>query len=158
MRPARELLLDMGLDPDEAIRVSEELKSYHRKPRNPDICVCGHPMARHTEIEGRPGEWTCQPSRMYCPCDHARAVLRVEDTRMFLRKTKGPKFEHALMLGLTQLITAGKEAEWIDDPRTCDKCGTRCDPFPVPLTRSNSIAYEASSRNALLCQICYEEM
>lgn len=157
MRPARELILEMGIDPDELAERVNELMSRNKNPRNPEICACGHPMARHKEIEGR-GEWVCEPSRMYCPCDHARPVLRVEDTRFFLCRTQGPKFEHALAVGLSRLTTAGKDAEWIDDPRTCDKCGTRCTPFPVPLTRSNSIAYEPSPRNALLCQTCYEEL
>jgi hypothetical protein len=155
MTSAKDALSSMGIDLSEAIEADKKLT---KKPKRDNrICVCGHAVARHKTDEFS-GITECKPSRMYCPCDTPRAVLEAEDIRVFLRQTWGPKAQHALIRGLVALAEADKEAKWIDDPLLCDKCQTKASVYPVPLTSSNKIAEEATSRNALLCDNCIEEL
>ena len=155
MTSAKDALSSIGIDLSEATKVDKKLT---KKPsRDNRICVCGHAMARHKEDEYS-GLTECKPSRMYCPCQTPRAVLEVEDIRVFLRQTWGPKAEHALVRGMVALAEADKEAKWIDDPLVCDKCQKKGSVFPVPLTKNNKVAQEATAKNALLCDECIEEL
>ncbi|MGA1717683.1 MAG: hypothetical protein ACO38Q_02630 [Aquiluna sp.] len=155
MTSARDALESLGINVEEAIETDRRLMK--KGPRDNRICVCGHAVARHKTDEFS-GITECKPSRMYCPCDSPRAVLEAEDTRMFLRQTNGPKSEHALVRGMVALVVAEKEAKWLDDPLLCDKCQKRGNISPVALTKNNKIAYEPSSKNALLCDSCIEEL
>ena len=155
MTTAKDALSSMGIDLSEAIEADRKLT---KKPKRDNrICCCGHAVARHRTDEYS-GITECKPSRMYCPCDTPRAVLEVEDTRVFLRQTWGPKTQHALIRGMVALAEADKEAKWINDPQLCDKCQSAETVYPIPLTANNRIAEEASSKNALLCDSCIEEL
>lgn len=154
MSDAADILKAMGIDPDEAVKKDNVLSRRSKKDRR--VCVCGHAMNRHYEIMS--GRWACKPSRMDCRCETARAVLEVEDTRVFLRKTNGPGIEHALSRGLAALHFAGKTAEWIDGP-TCDACqksGKQV--IPAPISGAKRVAYQETKDNALLCTDCLEKL
>lgn len=153
---AADLLREMGIDPEEAVKVDKELSK--KKRRDSRVCICGHGANRHIEDNG---VWACVPSRLTCTCQGLRPVLEVDDTRMFLRKSSGPGTRHALIRGLTSLIDGGKYATWIEE-LSCDKC-TSTGPgiVPVPFSFSGGVAYseeEMSGRHAFMCQECLEEI
>lgn len=153
MTTAKDALAALGLSADEAIEVDEKLKE--KTTRDSRICICGHAVNKHLQTNGIV---MCTPSRMVCPCKNVRPVIEVEDTRLFLRKTTGPGFEHALVRGMAALAQAGKEARWLEDPK-CDRCSTTEGRIvPVPITTGKSVAYEATGRDALLCEKCMEEI
>jgi hypothetical protein len=154
MSTAKDALAAMGISVDEAHEADERLKD--RPTRDPRFCLCGHAINKHTTAAG---VITCQPSRMFCPCKNIRAVVEVEDTRLFLRKTTGPGVEHALVRGISALAQVGKEAKWIEPPK-CDRCSTtegQIIPTPMNL-HSKTVAYEATGVDALLCTTCREEL
>lgn len=154
MNSAGDILKQMGIDPDQAL--SEDGKLSARPRRDRRICACGHPMNRHYEI--MPGRWACKPSRMDCRCETARAVLEVQDTRVFLRKTNGPGVEHALSRGMAALHYAGKSAEWIEGPScdACQKIGVQV--IPTPISGAKRVAFQETKDNALLCPTCLEKL
>lgn len=149
---------ELGLQPDEAIKVDRELTK--RLPRDNRICICGHALSRH---HSQDGVERCFPSRMACVCQKIRPVLEAEDTRVFLRKTSGPGFEHALIRGLASLTEKGKTAVWSVEP-VCDKCGadrSQSPIMPVPLTFNGGVARseeQQSGLHALLCQDCITDL
>ena len=153
---AEELLKEMGIDPDEAVKVDRELSA--KKRRDPRVCICGHGANRHMEDNG---VWACAPSRLTCTCQGLRPVVEVEDTRKFLRKSSGPGSKHALIRGLSTLIGEGKHATWIEEP-TCEKCGAEGSGIvPVPFSFTGRVAYsenEMSGKHAFLCEDCLEEV
>ena len=128
--------------------------------RDGRICLCGHPMARHTFLDG--GKSTCSPSRLVCKCRKARPVLETSDTRVFLRKTRGVGSGHALSQGI--LAARGKhEITWLVEMK-CDKCGTEGKVSPVVVSErgiilSNFYTNEDKQPrfDKLLCQQCREE-
>lgn len=151
---ARNALIAIGVDPDMAV-ITDNANKQRGKVRDNRICICGHGMSRHKEIAG---EIMCKPSRLDCPCKAPRAVLEVDDTRAFLRKTVGGGAMHALSRGLSALIMSGKSAEWIVDLK-CDRCG-KVDEIvtPVPVTKSGHAMSYPTGYDALLCQECREEV
>lgn len=153
MTTAKDALAAMGIDFDEAVKADNKLKD--RQIRDPRICLCGHAVNKHTVTNGMV---LCTPSRMVCPCKSVRAVIEVEDTRKFLRKTTGPGVEHALVRGIAALADNNKEAKWID-PIKCDRCATTEGRIiPCPITEGKQVAYKATGRDALLCTACMEEI
>lgn len=147
---AMDALAALGIDPDE---VMEEYEATRPKTvRNGLICICGHPVARHTEVAG---VGVCTPSRMVCPCRTPRAVADSADVRLFQYRTDGSGIRHALIRGLTAVANAGKEAHWIVD-LVCDnpECGSPTNVVPVPVTSSGSPTDEPSPLNVFLCSEC----
>ena len=155
MTSAKDALAALGIDPTEAIAI--EMSRTKKPVRDNRVCICGHAVARH-KVDEYSGLMECKPSRLHCPCTNVRPVLEVEDTRLFLRGTSGPKNEHALVRGMTALAMSGKEAKWIEPPK-CDRCDTAQGPIvPVPISKSNKVAYEATPLNAMLCETCLEDI
>jgi hypothetical protein len=153
MTKAKSALEAMGIGLEEAVEADNRLKE--RQVRDPRICLCGHAINKHIVANG---VVMCTPSRMVCPCKSVRAVIEVEDTRKFLRKTTGPGIEHALVRGIAALAADNKEAKWIEPPK-CDRCSTTEGRIvPCPITAGKQIANEASGTNALLCTKCMEEI
>lgn len=132
---------------------AELVASGRRSGRDKRICVCGHPLGRHTQVSGMV---FCKPTRMECPCKAVRAVLQVEDTRTFLRKTEGSGALHALGRGLKAAQDAGKNVEWLIEPK-CDRCGEVGPISPVAVTQRGIIVNSATGYDALLCRKCREE-
>jgi hypothetical protein len=152
MSSARDMLAGMGIDADEAIETDRRLKSKPR--RDPRICICGHAVNKHVPESG-----ACEPTKYKCPCRHVHAVITVDDTRLFLRKTTGPGSEHALVRGMAALAEAGKDCEWIEGAQVCKKCGAEGAGRVVPTNSAMTVALnEHSAYNMLLCNSCYKEL
>lgn len=153
MTSAKDALAALGLSVDEAIETDKKLKQ--KVARDSRVCLCGHAVNKHTVVNGIV---MCTPSRMNCPCKNCRPVIEVDDTRLFLRKTTGPGYEHALVRGIAALHEVGKGMKWIEPPK-CDRCSTSEGRIqPVPITTGKTVAYEATGRDALLCDKCLGEI
>lgn len=139
---------------EEAQEANEQL-AKSRLGRDKRICICGHPMSRHT-LNPR-GQVVCKPTAMYCPCKEKRAVLEVEDCRDFLFKTAGSAKFHALGRGITVAIEKGHKVEWIIDIR-CDRCGEEKPIVPVAVSQHGVIRDEATGYDALLCRDCRQQV
>jgi hypothetical protein len=139
----------MGISLEEAVEVDEAMRD---RPAGRDgrVCICGHGAGRHTVANG---VVYCKPARMDCPCKKLRPVVEAEDTRAFLRKTGGAGPMHALVRGMSAVISAGKRVEWIVDLK-CDKCGAEGHVVPVPVTRNGIVMAEPTGYDALLCVSC----
>ncbi len=137
----------------EAQQVDEELKKP-KNPRDPRICVCGHPMSRHTNISGM---YYCKPTRMECPCKSPRPVLECSDVRPFLRKTSGSGPMHALGRGLSAATAKGINVKWLVEMQ-CDRCKTKGQVSPVPVTQRGIATSEPTGYDALLCSECRSEI
>lgn len=116
------------------------------------VCACGHRVAAHTEIAG---VTFCKPARMECPCKKCRPVLEAEDTRVFLRSTRGGGRLHALSQGLYALLQREKKVRWIIEFK-CDRCGASTGKplTPVPVTQSGIATTYPTGYDALLCDEC----
>ncbi len=149
MTTAKDALAALGISPEETTAIEEEMKNQSR--RDPRICMCGHPMSRHSTDAG---VGLCSLPKSTCNCKFPTPALKVGDTRLFLRSTTGPGAEHALTRGIIALALAGKEAEWLV-PVECNKCKTTDGKIiPVPLTDAMTVAYDSANRNFLLCEEC----
>lgn len=117
-------LAGFGVTREELLEAAKPGSGY-QGVRDGRICACGHPMTRHAEMEGRPGETirTCTPTRMACPCKQPKAVVEAADTRPFLRKTRGHGLQHALMAGIAALEEKGKDWRWLDGWPKCELAG-----------------------------------
>jgi hypothetical protein len=73
------------------------------------ICTCGHSARHHEKDAG-----FCSPGRQECRCNKLIPILKVSDTRFFMRKSQGNGKLHALSLGLAAAALASKKAELID--------------------------------------------
>ena len=151
MTTAKDALAALGITDDEVAQMQQELKQQTR--RDSRVCICGYPMSRH-DFSAGVGVALVRLPKSEFTCKSSKAVLKVGDTRLFLRTTTGPGPEHALTKGMVATAMAGKEVEWLVDVE-CSKCKTTEGRIsPVPLTAGLTIAYEASSTNALLCEDC----
>lgn len=154
MSSANDALAAMGMGVDEVMEMDSVLRTRPTK-RDGRICICGHGVAKHTEIAG---VVNCKPSKMDCPCKKVRPVIDAEDTRPFLRKTQGAGPMHALARGLAALAENGKDADWIID-LVCDRCSQETGSLiPVPVTKDGRATVEPTGYDALLCQKCREEI
>ena len=138
---------------DEALAADELLRS---KPSERDgrICLCGHPVGRHTIATGIT---YCKPSRMECPCKSCRPVIESDDVRPFLRKTGGAGRQHALGRGMAAAMEKGIHFEWTIDME-CDRCHEQGRLSPVPVTQNGTATQEATGFDALLCTSCREQV
>lgn len=153
MQDAKNALAAMGLDLNEVLDMDNTLRS-RPAVRDGRICICGHGVSKHTQYPG--DRVRCKPSKMECPCRQVRAVIDVEDTRPFLRRTQGAGSEHALTRGLAALAQSGKEAHWLID-LVCDKCGEFSENIvPVPVTGDGRVSggTEATGYDMMLCTTC----
>jgi len=151
----------MTVDPFEFMDFSieealDEDQRLRQKPPERDgrICGCGHPISRHTIINGLV---FCKPTRMECPCKSARAVLESSDVRPFLRKTEGSGAMHALGRGLAAAASKGLEINWLIE-KECDRCKTPGPISPVPVTQRGISTSKPTGFDAMLCQACRQEV
>lgn len=144
---------------EEEAREQARLFESDKFERDGRICLCGHPMSRHTFVNGGS---TCSPSRLVCKCRHSRPVLETSDTRVFLRKTRGVGSGHALSQGI--LAAKGKhEITWLIEMK-CDKCGADGKVSPVVVSERGIILTNFDTNDdrqprfdQLLCQNCRED-
>ena len=118
------------------------------------VCICGHALNKHDGYDT--GRGFCLTARHWCPCASPKAVLIVDDTRFFMRKTFGPGSKHALAAGLLRLRERGLKAKWIEPPACWEP---RCESqnplvFPVAVNDSLTVLDEPGRINALLCESC----
>lgn len=71
------------------------------------ICTCGHPSKYHYESEVD----YCLVGRQSCRCNKFIPILKVSDTRYFMRKSQGNGNLHALPLGIAAATLASKNPE-----------------------------------------------
>jgi len=90
----------LGWNLDLANQRDEEL--ILRNKQDTRICICGHAMRRHEIVDGRTDLMSCNPNRYPCACkyDNMRAVISVQDIRVFNRRTEGAGADHALFRGM----------------------------------------------------------
>lgn len=139
---------------EEAQKADQHLIENPVIDRDGRVCVCGHPVARHTNVSGLV---YCKPTRMECPCKSVRAVLDAADIRPFLRKTSGQGPLHALGRGLQACVTKEIEVRWLIDMQ-CDRCKAKGPVSPVPVTQRGISVNHATGYDALLCRECREQV
>lgn len=143
------------------------------------ICSCGHAWKYH-----KPEHGYCLPGRQSCRCNEFIPVLKVSDTRYFMRKSQGNGNLHALSLGIASARLVKLSSEPTDNPKSrlkkpvemkwnlsicCMKC-TKVDVglSPTMVSLSGQIVYEPDVIyaddpgrkifNFLLCDPCIEEV
>lgn len=144
------------------------------------ICTCGHPFKYHHESEPD----YCQAGRQACRCNKFIPVLKVSDTRYFLRKSQGNGNMHALSLGIAAARLGKPESVASDGTKTkprkpvemkwnldicCMKC-LRVDVglSPTMLSLQGQVIYEpdviyenqpgVKIFNLMLCDECVDEL
>ena len=142
------MTLDEAIEGDAALLRSAGMKSK-------DVCVCGHPVSRHTDTHG---VVYCKPTRMECPCKKVRPVLEAEDLRAFLRKTAGSGSQHALTRGMAASAQRSKKVKWVIDLK-CDRCKKKVGRLvPTPVTQSGIAVNYPTGYDALLCETCVDQV
>ncbi len=150
---AIDALAAMGLTVDEVLEIDATVLG--KRDKDSRVCLCGHPMARHTQVAGIV---MCKPSRMDCACKRARPVIEVSDLRPFLRKTEGSGALHALTRGMAVLASNGKSAKWIIE-LVCDRCGVYDNKvLPCAVTQQGTAAQRSTGFDVLLCEKCRESI
>lgn len=99
------------------------------KSLNGQICACGHTVKQHT-YSSILGKTMCKSGKQLCNCAHVNAVLKVSNSRFFMRKSTGHGPRHALSLGILSVVkeNLGRSEEnqitmeWITNPVSCEKC------------------------------------
>lgn len=152
MPTPQEILIKMGIDPNEAIQTDKELTAKPRGDKR--ICLCGHSVGRHDLTLDRP---ICVVGKQYCNCKKVTPVLIVEDTRPFIRKTEGSALNHALTRGIAGAIEKGQEIQWIEETQYCHRCETSGEDLrltPMAVTSHGIPADFDSGYNAFFCDDC----
>jgi hypothetical protein len=105
-------------------------------------------------------------------CKENRPVIRVDNARIFLRKTLGPAALHALSQGMADALTPktkknkdGEEVfvpaqniEWLIDLK-CDACGEDTPKLiPVCINENGSIMEWSTAKTLLICRKCRENV
>lgn len=143
----------LGLSQKDMASLEEDLA--RRPKRDNRVCICGHPVSRHTNVGGIT---MCKPTKMDCPCKKCRPVVAVSDLRPFLRKTEGSGGLHALSRGMYALSQKGGKITWLID-LVCDRCNEKTDDLtPVAVSQRGTSASHATGYDALLCRKCREEV
>ena len=175
MTDAKEFFSKLGVTAEEVDKKEDRQK--RRGPVDRRICLCGHGTNKHRNpeiededrnryIDGVVAERTygCYPNaKVMCPCRLPQPVIRVSDSRWFLRKTTGGGASHALIRGIRSLMEIeGATVEWLVEP-TCNKCGTKDlekSILPVPLTKAGRLTHDGLSEgyDRFLCEECRMEV
>lgn len=136
---------------------------YRIDPRSHDrrICICGHSVSRHSfnEITNR---HRCKPGQLECPCMLLRPVIRVPNTRYFMRKSVGSGAKHALVRGVAASIEALGSEEFEAKreylvPAECDSCKKPTKYYPVRITETGKPLKDSDIDKgiyAFLCETC----
>lgn len=143
---------------------------------NGQICACGHPIKKHKY--SRPlGITQCTSGKQLCSCAFVNPVLRVSNSRFFMRKSMGHGPRHALTLGILSVVKENRlrdefipvdkqkkpeqiTMEWITDPLPCEKCKSTENKLSPILMTTNRIRYDMDIEigdrlvTALLCEEC----
>jgi hypothetical protein len=144
---AQNALGELGISLEDALAARVQPA---RKPHL--ICICGHALNKHGDLG--PGRLYCRTAQMWCPCGDPEAVLEVEDSRYFMRVTRGFGVKHALIGGLARLMELNKSARWIVSLR-CQNCGSTDGPIlPVAVNSLGQISDKPERLNMFTCTKC----
>jgi hypothetical protein len=117
-----------------------------------EVCVCGHAMGHHSTLPN--GRTACTPGNTRCKCHNPRAVLKVENLRMFMYTTTGVGIEHALGKGMMASLSRKFSYVWIEDPLKCDWCSFPAeDPISISL-KDGYISDSSEFDNKIVCREC----
>lgn len=152
-----------GFSSEAVEAVLEKKEKEKLNARDGRICICGHPAKYHKSDSAM--NWVCSPGKQPCPCASMRPVIKVPDTRYFLRKSEGNGQLHALSLGIVSCINSKRigeltREEWIAKiewiiPNNCDKCGAEdVRIFPTNVTEDGVVMDKPSQFSVLLCEDC----
>jgi hypothetical protein len=171
---ALDALTAMGIDV-ELVDIYDAKK--HNRSIDRRICICGHPVTRHKtwqrdeflkkdvlvpilEAENPQAKFQCQPNALLCDCKKCIPVLKVSNTKYFLKKTDGASESHALVRGLRGLINSEiPEMEWLVE-RVCCLCQAVGDDIvPAPFTEEGALKRSKGSEgyDNFVCQSCRSE-
>jgi hypothetical protein len=140
---------ELGMSPE---AVDDYLSRLPRRPTNRQICICGHPMTKHSEITA--GIQSCVTSNLWCPCSKPFAIAEVDDVRYFMRESHGRGIKHALTIGLRNLQKAGKSSHLLIEPH-CFLCQRNDRALEViGIDRNGGIAFSSAPVNVLACEAC----
>lgn len=152
MSETKNFLEMMGASLEQGLEALSRLDARARKDRDNRICACGHSVKAH-EMTPSGRMVGCKPSKMECPCLELKPVVRTGNVRYFVRKTMGPGYDHALMLGLMKCARDGVEVEWLIEPKCefCDSTVFR----PIPFSRTGQVVSGPGAYTKLLCEQHY---
>jgi hypothetical protein len=141
---------------------SEAVEEFRRKEKlgkrraaNRSVCICGHSLNFHTEVEGY--ATVCTPAKMNCKCSKIHAVLEADNLRMFLNNTTGVGTAHALGKGVVASLARESGFRWIESPLRCDMCLEATEePIPVAVDIVTEMPTDVSTgRDKIVCPGCY---
>jgi len=160
----------LDITPEEA-EEAKEAASETTMLKDGRICVCGHSVKGHFKRD-HDGFLQCPANRNACKCREIRPVIRVDNARVFLRKTIGPGAFHALSQGMADALTPktkknkdGEEVfvpaqniEWLIDLK-CDACGNdTAKLIPVCINQNGNIMDWSTEKTLLICRSCRENV
>ena len=145
-----------GFSEGDLQNVMQEAKEKAETKSDRRICSCGHPIRNHSSTTT--GEVSCKSGRLFCPCIVKNPVIKVPDTRFFMRKTLGNGAMHALSLGIYAAIQSdpnnANKLEWIDG-NVCGRCKNEgVLVYPTNLTRQGVVMDTPAEFTLLLCEDC----
>lgn len=132
---ALDALAVMGIEPESVDLY--DMSAINRLGVDRRICMCGHAMDRHKlqstlnlpkpipvlKSNDPEGPFSCVPNAQACSCRTLYPVLKVSNTKYFLKKTTGSGELHALTRGIRALAKVeDNKIEWLVEP-TCLLCG-----------------------------------
>lgn len=125
-----------------------------RKKRTRQVCACGHSMNYHSDDYGT---MMCKPAQIPCNCKHPRAVLEVENLRLFLHSTTGYGAGHALGKGVLSSLDRGSSIKWVEGS-VCQSCGVeQMELVPVSLNEQAVPLTKSGPINVAVCWDCFNE-
>jgi hypothetical protein len=159
-----DFIAKLGWSFEEGQKAIAEHKANHSGRNDIRICVCGHLAGAHTSHSPDParrkmaelGMYDCRPSRMVCPCEEFKPVLRAKEPRRFVRKTQGLGPLHALGQGIQAAVEHGVDIEFLEgEGEKCHGCGAEgVTVMPVALDARGVISDMPQKLNLLLCRDC----
>jgi hypothetical protein len=141
---------------EEEAKAAVERKEKEERHKDGRICACGHPVGRHEFVPGL-GSYSCSAGKNNCPCKKLRAVIEVDNARIFLRKTTGAGPLHALGHGIIKAVESGQTIRWLIEQK-CDRCEKEAKLTPVAVNARGAVMTEATGLDALVCSDCRTEI
>ena len=159
--------LDVSLEEAEEAKLIASKQTALKDGR---VCICGHSSKRH-EMNVR-GVWQCSANRGSCMCKENRPVIKVDNARIFLRRTVGGGALHALAQGMADALTPktkkdangddvvvpAQNIEWLIELK-CDACGKDAEKLiPVCINENGTIMDHSTAKSLLICRTCRENV
>jgi hypothetical protein len=169
-----EIFNALSFSEEDAEAVMDEFEA--EKSLNGQICACGHTVKQHT-YSSLVGKTLCKSGKQLCNCAHVNVVLRVSNSRFFMRKSTGHGPRHALTLGILAVVKENRlrdefepaknqkkpeqiTMEWVNNPIFCERCKATDKKLSPILMTTNRVRYDLEIKvsdrlvTALLCEEC----